>query len=313
MEDEEKRKSIVKNLSESRTNFTEAKKNITSVKMASNVIDSEIEESMDNTDRSIAFWKSFPKRELSNPGISSAIQSSYEVSQASRAHSEYLRKRTEEMSGAMGSIIFTVGTGSTTSSMQPAADLGVVVNLPDSEEKKMLYEQVSSPTESEKTNESRSRLESIDKRFGSNLLDDFNGMWQIARNPHLSSFQKASSHLGREIISELLSLLSPDEEVKKAEWFIPDQSNNGNPTMRQKAKFAVIGMKESSEQIEELKVIEEMSDKIRNVYQQLNPIAHDRNKNDEFIKLLKTYLNACQNIVLNLLDLVDNFRKPTTT
>lgn len=201
-----------------------------------------------------------------------------------------IRTNTESLLGT------AIATGSTVSSM-----VSTTVHLSENmENKEAIFvdlKPIVEPTPYDRRIELSSKLSEIEPRLSTKL----DGAWQTIQDKSKEDRFLQSASSARELISDLLHLLAPDDQVAEMEWFAPE-TENGRPSQRQRSRFAILGRNNALEEIE-LKAIYDLGDNIRDSYRRLNRIAHLRNYEEDLQRLTATLIDYCQIYLLKLLEL----------
>lgn len=134
------------------------------------------------------------------------------------------------------------------------------------------------------------------------IKDMFILAWQSFLNESNQRGFILTAHAMREVLSEFLLLLAPDEKVRQKDWCELDQNK---PTQRTRVRFAIFGNKEHDENDLSFRPIKNLMDIERDLYQKkLNPYAHYRK---DRLPLncradLKNYLTVLQDTMEAILD-----------
>jgi hypothetical protein len=140
------------------------------------------------------------------------------------------------------------------------------------------------------------------------LSRKLDGGWQVLYDTSKVDRFSQSATSVREIISDLLQILAPDKEVKAMSWF-KIETEDGKPTQKQRAKFAILGINNELSD-EDLESIYALSDSIRNMYQRLNLIVHYRGKDYPGLQTMtENLIDEVQVYLIKLLDLRSRYFK----
>jgi hypothetical protein len=150
------------------------------------------------------------------------------------------------------------------------------------------------------------KLETIEPR----LRTKFEGVWQTYNDTSKKDRVRQAAHSMREVLSEFLQVLSPDDDVKRAEWW-KSETNDGRPSQRQRVKYVII---QDGKKIlfsdEDVSLIDVLMNDARNRYEDLNKIAHARNPDaEQRFPLLESYIQNCQTIMTKILELRERHLK----
>lgn len=151
----------------------------------------------------------------------------------------------------------------------------------------------------ETSHDKREDVENLLKDINEDVSNEFNQVWQtylsITEKPHI----KQAAHSMREVISILLQNLAPDEDVINSDWFEP-KKDDGKPTQRQRAKYAILGKTDEGKLTDEdLTPIYDVMNDLRKKYEELNSLVHERSGVD-----LETLKNLLEPIIKNGQDLI---------
>jgi hypothetical protein len=241
----------------------------------------------------------------SSPSMMSMICSSEELIRDTEKHAITIKAKSIDIAKDIDShSLYAMSSGSTTTSnMYIASSLvdSVIDNYPYLREK---FEVVKVPTPYEKKEKAQTLLKEVDQR----ISEEYDEVWRIRMDENRKTRCILASHLMREIISELLQNLAPDEKVMVQEWYVKE-TLNGRPSQKQRTRYAIIG--ESKDIFEEnIEPILTLAQNLRNRYETLNKIAHTRKDEDEeMLRLLDTCLDNSQELIINLLELRKKYFK----
>lgn len=135
----------------------------------------------------------------------------------------------------------------------------------------------------------------------SRLSIKLEGSWQTLQDTSKVDRHLQAASSARELISDLLHTLSPDEKVYLMTWF-KSKTSNGKPTQKQRARYAMLGSNTNLNE-ETLEPIYELSKGIRNTYKKLNKIAHRRDYDKSLDTLTESLIDQCQTYLLKLLEM----------
>jgi hypothetical protein len=164
-----------------------------------------------------------------------------------------------------------------------------------------LIEELRKPTAQDRLKELSRKLFGIGKELSTKL----NGAWKTLNDFSKDDRVSQSSHSARELISDILIELAPDEKVVEREWFKPETSN-GRPTQRQRAKYAILG-KNAALSDSDLQPIQDLGDNIRSSYESLNKLAHLRDYTNDLQKMTENLIDEVQIYLLRLLELRERY------
>jgi hypothetical protein len=165
----------------------------------------------------------------------------------------------------------------------------------------LLVEELNKPTPRDRHSELSAKLTKIE----AGLTKKLDGAWDTLQNDTNEDRFSQAAHSAREVISDLLDRLAPNERVMTVDWFKPER-DNGNPTHFQRAKYAIIGSNRNLKD-EDLKPIDDLSKNIRKFYKTLNKLAHQRDYTNELQKMTENQIDQVQIYLLNLLELRERY------
>lgn len=201
-----------------------------------------------------------------------------------------------------------LGTVNVVSSATASNMSSVTVHLAECMENKEavlpFVEAIEKPSARDRRVELSSKLSAIETRFSSKL----DGAWQTLQDPSkVDRFRQAATS-ARELISDLLFTLAPDDQVMAMEWF-ESLREDGKPTQRQRARFAMLGRNTSLGETE-LKPVYKLGKNIRNSYKELNKVAHLRKYEADLQGLTESLIDQCQVYLLKLLEIRKSYFTP---
>ncbi len=140
------------------------------------------------------------------------------------------------------------------------------------------------------------------ERISSTLANSYKQVRSDISNPNRLSWA-GTAHEVREIISNLLRQLAPDDEVKQQPWFTQDSSTSGI-TQTQRARFILQKKNQGSKTLEVVEknvnlVDERISELVRSTYNRASSAAHTYRSYDEVMKIL-AYLDL---LIADLIDI----------
>lgn len=216
------------------------------------------------------------------------------------AASDRVRARTEELGGVTSGFVASITSSGT---LIPAI-YDVTRDVADkfgSEDAKKLVVKWEMPSAFDNQRNLGTRLRKVEPRLETKL----NGAWQTLRDhSKMDRFLQAGSSM-RELISDTLHLLAPDEEVRSMSWFRPE-TEDGKPTQRQRAYYAMVGKNNEIDQ-DDLIATEELSKDIRESYRRLNKYAHLRDYAEDLEQYVVNLFNQSQVYLLKILEIRDRF------
>jgi hypothetical protein len=157
------------------------------------------------------------------------------------------------------------------------------------------------PTPLDRRNELLPKLD----KFGKGISTKLEGAWQAINDKAKGDRFSQASNSARDMISDLLLILAPDEKVKNCEWFKPE-TPNGRPSQFQRARYAILGANDILDE-KQLQPIDELAKSIRDVYEKLNPIVHQRKYENDLQATVENLIDQWQILALELLELRERF------
>jgi hypothetical protein len=161
----------------------------------------------------------------------------------------------------------------------------------------------------EKAINKKNKIADLLKTVDEKLSQQFIGMWQTYLDDTKKDRAKQAGHSMNEVISILLQKLSDDNDIIKCDWFKPE-TDNKKPSQRQRAKYAILGktdIKSLPEGIQD--VIDDVSQNIRELYNNIQEIRHNRGDKDaeELVDLLEPYIKSSQDYIEMLFELREKY------
>jgi len=305
-----KKKKTVEDLEEARENYLWVKNGVSELREGVEEIEKNVDGWLFETDRSLGVYRCVPDEAFETPQAcfgSVAASGSFIAGQMVN-HSRRFRQEFDEwaVKTPMGTAI--VGNTSAYDMRVVAAGLGKAALQIYRGDKKIeeALEVLKLPSPVEERERVGEKLRSIEER----LYEKYEGMWQTLLDETRKDRYRQASHSMREVMSEFLEILAPDEEVKKAKWW-KVETKNGKPSQKQRVKYAIIGLQEESGlPDEDINLIENLMIDARNRYKSLNKIAHARDPEaEELFPLLESYIGSCQKIIEDILTLREKYKK----
>lgn len=296
----EKRK-IYSNLKKIRKNYRQARKNIEKIQTS-------LDETSRNIDEQLYWYDNFEQHYIRYfPNLSGVPAELYNGSYSrlvasGLAVSDKIRQRTESMATDFSSLNASVSSaGSLVPSIVHVARH--VTEKYGTEEAKDYVIRWNQPTESD----NQKRLSYFLKQIEPRLSIKLDGAWQTLKDRSKKDrFLQASSSM-RELISDTLLILAPNEKVEKTPWF-NKETNDGKPSQRQRAYYAMVG-NNNLIRLDDLTAIEELAKDIRLSYEQLSKYAHLRKYQSDLESYLTRIFNETQIYLLKILELRERYYK----
>jgi len=156
--------------------------------------------------------------------------------------SNEVRKRSEALSDVEN--VRFVTTVTTSGSIKPVlTDITkTLATTYGSDEAKEFAKTFDIPTPYDNQRDLGSKLSEIDMRLKTKL----DGAWQTLKDRSKKDrFLQATSSM-RDLISDTLQVLAPDEVIVRRPWFKPE-TDDGRPSHRQRARYAMVGKNDAIE------------------------------------------------------------------
>lgn len=160
-----------------------------------------------------------------------------------------------------------------------------------------LIEQLKTPTAQDRLRELSSKLREIQEELATKL----NGSWETLNDHSKNDRISQSAHSARDLVSDILIRLAPNEKVIEMDWFKPE-TEDGRPSQKQRAKYAILG-KNTALSDSDLQPVQDLSKNIRTTYQSLSNLAHLRNYTNNLQKMTESLIDEVQIYLLKLLEL----------
>ena len=239
-----------------------------------------------------------------NPILEGSIDSmthlsSYDVENMKRLTSNFGSIRTN-----INSFTASVSASGT---MVPSMAVNTLFIADHMEPRKHVY-QYTEPLRKPSSLDRQKKLSAQLSKINPILSTELNGAWQTLRDRSKDDRFRQAASSAREVISHLLQILAPDDQVTTTEWFVPNPETKGNPTQRQRAKYAMFGRNDLLNE-KELEPIFTLSDNIRNEYRKLNKITHLRKYEYDLQKRTEGLIDQCQIYILKLLEIRKSYFK----
>lgn len=232
-----------------------------------------------------------------NPVTKSSIDSMYNLSVSEKESATNVFIRSQEVKTDTYLLAGTVSISSAVVASMSSNTFFMTKAMVDITPIEPTIEKINYPTPNDRKNDLVSKLKQV--KLG--LATKLEGAWQTLNDETHNDRFSQSANSARELISDLLITLASEEKVQSTKWFKPER-DNGEPTQRQRAKYVILGMNDAlSDEI--LKPIDELSKNIRDSYEKLNPIAHQRDYNSNLQALTESLIDAVQIYLLELLKL----------
>ena len=159
------------------------------------------------------------------------------------------------------------------------------------------------PTPMDRKKELLPKLEKIKKGMSTKL----EGAWQAINDKTKDDRFSQAANSARDMISDLLITLAPDEKVRNCKWF-KSETQNGKPSQRQKARYTMLGVNDILDE-KQLQPVDELAKSVRDVYEKLNPIVHQRKYEKDLQATVENLIDQWQIYALELLELRERFFK----
>lgn len=286
----EKREAIIRKNVKAIKNYSAIHGDISKIRGKLDLIERKIDDNIDRLYKTNRLYEALPEKLFSNPSpvLGSLIASGSAVAEGVYAHSEHFKGSFQRIRNDTDSLIATTAvidaSGNTMLNISSSAVKTVALQDPEIGE---LIRELELPSPFEKRKDLESELRKISER----LADMYVGGWQTMRDTSKQDRIRQSSHSMRDLLSQFLDFLAPTDEVKQAEWYVPEYKSK-KPTQKQKAKYAIIG--DRSEKMfgeEDLKMIGVLLKDVRKAYKDLSKLSHGRK--EEIPNLAESYMKRC--------------------
>ena len=203
-----------------------------------------------------------------------------------------------EINSLMGSVIVADASGNSMLSMSSSTAELISSRYPQINK---LIDDLKLPTPLEKRKKLESELREIDERFANIYV----GAWQTITDTSKKDRCRQASHSMRDLFTQFLDLLAPEEKVKNTDWYEPE-TNSKKPTRRQRAKYAIVGDR-SKDKIhdEDIEMIDNITVSTKRTYDALSNLSHTRD--DECYSLAVLYLEQSEELIRSILELRKRF------
>lgn len=302
---------MLDNFSETISNYSAVKGQIPSIRTSLDEFEERMDKDIANSQRSAEILRMLPDDFLRNPSqpIASGLNSVFYISENALEHSKQSVRSFQAISSDIASL-----TGSTAETTSLMSNSGLLTSLQLSETASRDYSwirpklrSINFPTPLEKKDEVATKLMEVKP----NLKTEFDGTWQTFRDGSEKDRHKQAAHSMREILSDFLQVLAPDDRVRNASWFEPDETARNGITQKHRVKYAILGKREERFLHEkDLNAIAAMMDGFRKAYEDPSGIAHYREEEvneDELSSLLESYIGTGQDIILTISRLRQQF------
>lgn len=298
---------IIERLEKATESYEDIWKNTQGIKEAVIDIEPKISETIDNLQKNVHLWNAIPDECFLNPSsqFESLVQSADALSRDFYEDSLRFQKGVHKSVQDMGMFSPSANTALTSSSTMKNISANAtrlfVTQFPKLEPV-IKESELPSPLEARKT--FSQELAKIELR----LSEKFDGAWGTINDTTKPDRFRQAAHSMREVLSDFLEILAPDNKVKETIWF--KSCGEEQPTQRLRAKYAIIGNSDEKTMRQEyLNTVNNLMDIARNTYKDLNKIAHNRGKENLF-PLTESYLVTCQNTIKLILELREQFFRP---
>jgi hypothetical protein len=297
---------IIEKSEETKKELEGVKEQVPKIKKDLGEIESRLGEDIYNLDQTADLWRAIPDQELVDPSpeLETLAASGDKLGDNFYEQSRRFRERFRQIANTT-----TVLTGTSAVTTSSSSNIKIIALdaaksvFPDHPKIGPVIDQAQFPSPTEQREEISAELKDIQPR----LAEKFDGAWKTLNEKTNPDRFRQAAHSMREVLSESVQILAPDEDVAKAGWF--KKSGEKKPTQRQRVKFAIIGnRKEETIAEEDIDTITRLMDDARNRYKELNKIAHAREKEAEkLFPLTESYLSSCQEIIKTILELREKF------
>ena len=299
----EKQEAIRREIEETIRNYSVIREDILKVTGKLHNMVGKIDENVDRLGKANRVYKSLPEELFSKPSpvLDSLIASGSELAGGVYAHSEYIKGSIQRIRDESDSLIVTTAVvdASFNTMSNVLISIAKIAVLQDPKIGELI-EVLELPSPFEKRKELESDLRKIDER----LADMYEGAWQTLMDKSKLDRYRQTAHSMRDVITNLLNLLAPHEEVKRAEWYEQISATN-QVTRRQRVKYAIMGGK--TEKTIDEKDLEE----INNLAKDTNDVYHDLSEfhsiDAEGEILIESYMDRSVSVICLILKLRKRF------
>ena len=299
----EKQEAIRREIEETIRNYSVIREDILKVTGKLHNMVGKIDENVDRLGKANRVYKSLPEELFSKPSpvLDSLIASGSELAGGVYAHSEYIKGSIQRIRDESDSLIVTTAVvdASFNTMSNVLISIAKIAVLQDPKIGELI-EVLELPSPFEKRKELESDLRKIDER----LADMYEGAWQTLMDKSKLDRYRQTAHSMRDVITNLLNLLAPHEEVKRAEWYEQISATN-QVTRRQRVKYAIMGGK--TEKTIDEKDLEE----INNLAKDTNDVYHDLSEfhsiDAEGEILIESYMDRSVSVIYLILKLRKRF------
>ncbi len=304
----EKKTDIIQNYKNTKNNLLKSKENITKSDEKLKTTLLKIDNQIENIDKTVELIEITPEKALEthNYILNPLWTSVNAMSFSGLNYSTNLLNKTKTMVNHANIIDGVSGTSEPTFKSSVTTSYSgnrIIVKVYPDIQKDLDHIKI------ETSHDKRGEVENLLKTIDEDVLKEFNVVWQtylsITEKPHV----KQAAHSMREVISILLQKLARDEDVMNSDWFKPEK-DDGKPTQRQRVKYAILGKTDEGKLTDEdLSPIDDNMKDLRNKYEELNPLAHERSKVDlETLKnLLEPIIKNGQDLIITLFELREKY------
>jgi len=237
-----------------------------------------------------------------NPVLEGSVDMMVRLSESDAEYSTYLMNKSERIKIDTDGFSRAVNvSGGTYALSMASATIPIVYGMENRCKVEKDLEAILRPSARDRQEELSSKLEKINPRLSAKL----NGAWQtVSYRANVDRHLQAASSM-RELISDLLHELAPDNEIMAMEWFKPE-TENGEPSHKQRARYAIVGRNRALGEVE-LEPILKLAKDIRDSYEEFNPIAHRRDYEYNLQAHTESLMDSCQIYLLKLLELREKY------
>lgn len=236
-----------------------------------------------------------------DPYFDAFINSAAPIIDSELYFSGELAKRAEE---SQLNDMFLNATTSGSYSTAALSDIGSVYF--DAQREKPEFKAIEAKYKAPKPIERKSEIADKLNAIYPKIKDMFISAWQAFLDESKTRDIIYPAHAMREVLSEFLFVLAPDEKVKRKDWC---KLFNGKPTQASRIRFAIFGNREHDENDFIFKPVKDLMKRERILYQKLNKYAHFRKDPLplNYRTNLEIYLATLQNIIGSILDKREKF------
>ncbi len=145
------------------------------------------------------------------------------------------------------------------------------------------------------------------------LEEMLNSAWDLILSSGIRRGEIYPAHAIRELLSEFLQALDPNDDVIKMKWCLFSKKNRkGKPTQRARVVYAILGMNEEfSWEDDRFKPIIQIANKYRELMKKVQSKVHLRSEqiSEDLKSKLRNYIKLSENYIEEILRLRDIYQQ----